>query len=94
MIEPIITRDGSATVSLGDIPAGLYGCTMSGTFNSGSYTLQRLQPDAATWVTCATAVTAAGYFTVSLIAGTYRLLETGTTSAMYIVFAPITTPGS
>ena len=94
MIEPIIVRNGDATVDLGYLPAGLYGCTLSGTFNGGSYTLQRLQPDESTWVTCATAVTAAGYFTASLIAGKYRLLETGTTSAMYIVFASITSPGS
>ena len=93
MIDPIIVRDGSATVTLGYLPAGLYGCAISGTFNGGSYTLQVLMPDASTWVTCATAVTAAGYFTASLIPGYYRLLETGTTSAMYIVFSPITTPG-
>ena len=54
----------SATTAAFTLPAGNYGVTVTATFGGGSVTLQRLAADASTYVTCLTALTAAGYATV------------------------------
>lgn len=64
------------------LSGGLYGVTAVATFGGGSITLQRLAADDSTYVTCLTAFTAAGYATVSLPPGTYKL-TIATATAVY-----------
>jgi hypothetical protein len=55
------------------LKGGLYGVDVVATFGGGSVTLQKLAADGSTYVTCLTAFTAAGYATVSLPPGTYKV---------------------
>lgn len=72
----------SATPTSFTLRGGNYGVTVSATFGGGSVTLQRLAADNATYVTCLTAFTAAGYASVNLPSGTYRL-AIATATAVY-----------
>jgi len=94
-ISPLLNR----TVTFSNIAAtpasfvmrgGLYGVTSKGTWGGGSATLQRLAPDAATYVTVLTAIAADGYATVQLPPGIYRLLIAGAT-AVYLDIVAIAT---
>lgn len=72
----------SATTAAFALGAGLYGITVTATFGGGNVVLQRLAADGATYVPVITALTAAGYATVSLPPGTYKLAIT-TATAVY-----------
>jgi hypothetical protein len=73
----------SATTAAFLLAGGTYGVTVTATFGGGSVTLQRLAPDASTYVTCLAAFTAAGYASVALPPGTYKVAVT-TATAVYI----------
>jgi hypothetical protein len=64
-------QNASATGGSFELTGGLYllECVA---INYGSVTLQKLGPDATTWLTAATAFTANGTETASLTRGTYR----------------------
>jgi hypothetical protein len=72
----------SATTAAFTLRGGQYAVTVTATFGGGSVTLQRLAADGSTWVTCLTAFSAAGYATVNLPSGTYRL-TVATATAIY-----------
>lgn len=72
----------SATPNAFNLFGGAYGVTVSATFGGGSVTLQRLAADGTTYITCLTAFTAAGYASVNLPAGTYKLVI-ATATAVY-----------
>lgn len=73
----------SATTAAFTLKGGQYGLTVTATFGGGSITLQRLSADGTTWVTAATAVSAAGYSTAYLSQGSYRF-AVATATAVYI----------
>ena len=60
---------------------GKYWFSAVGTWNSGTFTLQRKGPDGTTFVTVATALTANGGNTSDLPPGTYQVTVTGSTTA-------------
>lgn len=72
----------SASTAAFPLLGGLYGVDVVATFGGGSVTLQRLSADGSTYVTALTAFTAAGYGTVYLPPGSYRL-TVATASAIY-----------
>lgn len=79
----------SATTAAFVLPAGQYGITVNGTWNStGTATLQRLGADGSTYVTCVTAFSADGYATANMPAGTYKI-AVATATAVYIDISPI-----
>ena len=80
----------SATTSAFTLRGGQYGATVIATFGGGSVTLQRLAMDGATWVTCLTAFTAAGYASVNLPSGSYRW-AIATATAVYVDLVAIVT---
>jgi hypothetical protein len=80
----------SATPAAFKLRGGQYGVTVTATFGGGSVTLQRLSNDGITYVTCLTAFTAAGYASVNLPSGTYRLLV-ATATAIYADVVSIVT---
>ena len=82
----------AATPAAFTLPGGLYGVTVMGTFGPGTITLQRLAPDATTYVTCLTAFTANGYQSVYLPSGTYKLLVASVTGIYADVVAIEETP--
>jgi hypothetical protein len=66
------------------LEGGKYWLAAVGTFNSASVTLQRVGPDGNTFVTAATALTAAGGNVSDLPPGTYQVTISGsTTAALY-----------
>lgn len=65
------------------LKGGLYGVTVAGS-GFGTATLQRLAADASTYVTCLTAFSAAGYSTVSLPPGTYKVAISSATVSVDI----------
>jgi hypothetical protein len=69
----------AATPAAFTLPGGLYGVTVMGTFGPGTITLQRLAPDASTYVTCLPAFSANGYAIVYLPSDTYKLTIASTT---------------
>lgn len=69
---------------------GQYGVTVKASFGGGSVTLQRLSPDASTYVTCLSAFTTDGYATANLPTGTYRLLVATATQIYADVVSVIT----
>lgn len=73
----------SATPASFTLRGGNYGVTVKATWGGGSVTLQRLSPDATTYVTVMTAFTADGYANGNLPGGTYRLLV-ATATAIYV----------
>ena len=80
--------DISATPAAFTLKGGVYGVSASATWGGGSVTLQKLSGDDSTWVTVLTAFTAAGYASVSLPPGTYRLLV-ATATAIYVEIVQI-----
>jgi hypothetical protein len=80
----------SATTAAFTLRGGQYGVDVNATFGPGSVTLQKLAADGSTWVTALTAFTAAGYATVNLPSGTYRL-SVVTTTAIYAVITSVVT---
>lgn len=80
----------SATTAAFTLKGGLYGLTVSATFGGGNVGLQRFAPDASTYVPVMTALTAAGYVSVSLPPGTYKLAVT-TATAVYADLVQIRT---
>jgi hypothetical protein len=94
-IQPLLNGSVSfsniaATPASFALRGGLYGVTSKGTWGGGSATLQRLAPDAATYITVLTAITADGYATVQLPPGTYRL-PIATATAVYLDIIAIAT---
>ena len=79
----------AATTAAFTLRGGVYNITIIST-GFGTVTLQRLAPDNATYVTCLTAFAAAGYATVQLPPGTYKV-AIGTTTAVYIDIIAIAT---
>lgn len=73
----------SATSAAFLLKGGLYGVDVIATFGGGSVTLQKLAADASTYVTCLTAFSAAGYATVSLPPGSYKV-AIATATAVYV----------
>ena len=82
--------NASANSSAFTLRGGQYGVTVNATFGGGSVTLQRLSHDGSTWVTVLTAFTAAGYGSVNLPAGTYRV-TIATATAVYVDITSIAT---
>lgn len=80
----------SATTAAFVLRGGQYGVTVTATFGGGSVTLQRLGPDASTYVTCLTAFTAAGYATANLPAGSYKV-AVATATAVYVDVVSVVT---
>jgi hypothetical protein len=78
----------SATTAAFTLGGGLYGITVIATFGGGNVVPQRLGPDGTTWISVMTALTTAGYTTVSLPPGTYRLALT-TATAVYASISAI-----
>jgi hypothetical protein len=62
----------AATTAAFTLRGGQYGVTVNATFGGGSVTLQRKALDD-TYVTCLAAFSAAGYASVNLPSGTYKL---------------------
>lgn len=89
-IEKNVFSNISATPTAFTLRGGQYGVTVSATFGGGSVTLQRLAADASTYVTCLTAFTAAGYASVNLPSGTYKL-TIATATAVYADIVAIVT---
>ena len=89
-IEKITASNISATPASFVLRGGQYGVTVNATFGGGSITLQRLSVDGATYVTCLTAFTAAGYASVNLPSGTYRLAIATAASVYADVVAIVT----
>lgn len=83
-----VLTNASATSSAFYLRGGKYGMTVSATFGGGSVTLQKLAPDASTYVTALTAFTAAGYATVDLPPGQYKV-AVATATAVYAAVDPI-----
>ena len=71
-----------------DLAAGQYGVTVSATFGGGSVTLQKKSSDGSTYVTCLTAFSSAGYATVNLPRGVYRV-AVATATAVYCDIEPV-----
>jgi hypothetical protein len=78
----------AATTAAFTLPSGNYGVTVTATFGGGSVTVQRLAADGTTYVTCLTAFTAAGYASVLIPTGTYRI-AIATATAVYVDIASI-----
>jgi hypothetical protein len=89
LIKPTITFSNiSATTAAFTLAGGLYGITVTATFNAGNVVLQRLAADAVTYIPVHTALTAAGYVSLYLPRGTYKLAIT-TATAVYAFVAAI-----
>src|SRR5690349_6678108 len=75
----------SATTSAFRLNGGKYGIDVVATFGGGSVKLQKLAGDASTYVSVSSATdfAAAGYATVDLPSGNYRL-TIATASAVYV----------
>jgi hypothetical protein len=85
----------AASTAAFTLPGGLYGMDVVATFGGGSVKLQKLAGDATTYVSVSsgTDFTAAGYGTVSLPSGSYRL-TIATATAIYAVVRRVpTAPG-
>lgn len=76
-----------ATTAAFLLKGGLYGVDVIGS-SFGTVTLQKLAGDGSTYVTCLTAFSAAGYASVQLPPGTYRVAISSTT-AVYITITAI-----
>jgi len=81
----------SANTASFTLRGGNYGLTCHATFGGGNIALQRLAPDAATFVTVITALSADGYASANLPSGTYRLAITTATAVYCDVVATVTT---
>jgi hypothetical protein len=81
----------SATPAAFYLSGGQYAVIASATFGGGSLTLQVLAPDNVTYVTAATAISAAGVSVVFLPKGQYQLLVT-TATAVYCQIVAINEP--
>lgn len=81
----------SATTAAFTLRGGAYGMTVSATFNGGTVTLQRLAADGTTYVTALTAFSAAGYQSVNLPSGTYKIAVATATAVYADVTAIVTT---
>ena len=90
-VETQVFSNISATTAAFTLRGGQYGVTVSATFGGGSVTLQRLSADGATYVTALTAFSAAGYQTIALPSGTYRLAVATATAVYADVTAVVTT---
>lgn len=89
-VEKQVFSNISATTAAFALRGGQYGVTVNATFGGGSVTLQRLAVDGTTYVTCLTAFTAAGYASVNLPSGYYRL-AVATATAVYCDITSIVT---
>jgi len=69
---------------------GSYGITVHATFGGGNVVLQRLAADASTWINVVTALTADGFATTNLPAGSYRFGIT-TATGVYCDVAAVAT---
>lgn len=81
-VEQQAVSNISASTAAFILKGGAYGVTVTATFGGGTVTLQRLSNDGVTWITALTAFSAAGYATVNLPPGSYRL-AVATATAVY-----------
>lgn len=81
--ESIKASNIAATTAAFGLNGGRYGLGVVATFGGGNVTIQILGPDGTTWLTAATAVSAAGFSTMDLPPGQYRFAIT-TATAVYI----------
>lgn len=81
----------AATTASFALRGGQYAVDVIATFGGGSVTLQKLAADGSTYVTALTAFTAAGYATVNLPSGTYRV-AIATATAAYVQVTSIAIP--
>ena len=89
LLKPsVLFSNISATTAAFTLAGGLYGITVIATFGGGNVVLQRLSADAVTYISVHTALTAAGYVSVSLPPGTYKLAIT-TATAVYAYISAI-----
>ena len=79
--------NGSATTGPFQLKGGSYAVDVIGS-SFGTVTLQKLAGDNSTYVTCLTAFSAAGYATVNLPRGDYRIAISATTG-VYCRITPI-----
>lgn len=91
IVERQVFSNIAATSAAFTLRGGQYALTVSATFGGGSVTLQRLAADNSTYVTCLTAFTAAGYATVNLPSGTYKLAVATATAIYADITAVVTT---
>lgn len=78
-----VFKNISATTAAFALIGGKYMLTCSATFGGGSVTLQTLPADGSTWLTAATAITAAGTAVVDLPPGQFRF-AVATATAVYV----------
>ena len=81
----------SATTATFTLRGGNYGVTCKATWGGGNVVLQRLSPDATSYVNVITALTADGYANNNLPGGTYRLAVTTATAVYCDVVSTVTT---
>lgn len=89
-VEKVAYSNISATTAAFTLRGGQYAVDVSATFGGGSVTLQKQAGDGTTYVTCLTAFTAAGYATVNLPSGTYKV-AVATATAVYAVITAVVT---
>lgn len=82
-IESVTFSNIAATTAAFHLRGGKYGIVASATFGGGSITLQIQAADGTTYVTAATAITAAGYAVVDLPDGFYKV-AIATATAVYV----------
>lgn len=81
---PVLLSNASATGSAVQWGGGRGVFSLAGTVSGATITLQYLGPDATTWLTGATALTAAGLVAFELPPGRIRaLVAAGTPSGLY-----------
>lgn len=79
----------AATTTAFALRGGMYGVTAKASWGGGSATVQRLAVDGTSYVTCLTAITADGFSTAYLPAGTYKVaIATATAAYIDIVEIP------
>lgn len=88
--ESQLSSNISATTAAFALRGGRYNVAVVATFGGGSVTLQRMGPDATTWLNALTAFSANGVQLADLASGNYRwLIATATAVYAEVVRIPI-----
>jgi hypothetical protein len=82
----------AATPASFSLAGGLYGITATATWGGGTVTLQRLAPDASTYIATPAAFAADAYLSVYLPSGTYRLAIASASAVYADVVGIVETP--
>jgi hypothetical protein len=78
----------AATTAAFELKGGKYGISVTATFGGGSVVLLKLHSDGSTYQSVHTALTAAGYTTVDIPSGTYKV-TIATATAVYVAIQRI-----